>query len=211
MSDRLGILDRLLTFVDRPWKAVALVVLMVVCGTGWVLYEKRDTLLEAWLTPTTPELRTGLMPAALAKLVTETDADLSCRFGRSIWRPTAQWFLGARRHDGERPVIPNPRRLPVIVHSTDVRSVVEVLDGTPACVNLPALSSPLARRLEERGMKRGCIMPIPPSRERSLGRSISPGPRRPTRKPKAWRSARPARSPARWRRIDERNQPRDGA
>ncbi len=82
----------------------------------------------------------------------------------------SQWFLAARRRDGERPVIPTPRRLPVIVHSSDVRTlVVAVMDGNPTCVDLMDTGSPVARRLEERGMKRGCAIPIPPDQETLLG------------------------------------------
>ena len=126
---------------DRPWKAFALAGLLIVGGAGWIIYEKRDTLLEAWLTPTTPELRTDAIPAALAKLTTETDADIV-----QIWAvdlgSNSQTFLGARRHDGERPVIPSPRRLPIIVHSSDIKALVAVMDGAPACADLSGHQAP---------------------------------------------------------------------
>ncbi len=85
MSDRLGILDRVLAWIgDKPWKAFAIVVAVLILGAGWVLYEKRDTLLEAWLTPSTPELRTSLIPEALAKLAAPRPTPISCRSGLSI-------------------------------------------------------------------------------------------------------------------------------
>ena len=46
-----GVVDRFIKFVDRPWKAVTVIVLVVICGVGWFVYEKRDELFEAWLTP----------------------------------------------------------------------------------------------------------------------------------------------------------------
>jgi hypothetical protein len=164
-----GIVDRVLAFIgDKPWKAAFIVVLIVIGGVGWVLYEKRDTLLEAWLTPDLPELKTDAIPDALSKLSTETNADLV-----QIWAvdlsANSQWFLGARRHDGDRPVIPSPRRLPIIDHTSDVRRLVDVLDGQPVCVDLEANGTPVARRLAERGMKRGCAVPIPPSPESFVG------------------------------------------
>jgi hypothetical protein len=163
-----GIVDRVLHFIDRPWKAVTVVVLILILGIGWVVYEKRNELFEAWLTPDTPELKTADIPEALSKLAAETNADLV-----QIWAvdlsSNSQWFLGARRHDGERPVIPSPRRLPIIDHTSDVKRLVNVLDGQPVCVDLDLAGTPVARRLAERGMRRGCAIPIPPNPESFVG------------------------------------------
>lgn len=163
-----GIIDRVLRFIDRPWKAAVVVVLLVLLGAGFLIYDKRDVLFEAWLTPSMTELRRGDVPEALNKLTTETDAELV-----QIWEvelaSNSQWFLGARRHDGERPVIPSPRRLPIIDHTSDVKRLVDVLEGYPVCVNLSLEGTPVARRLAERGMKRGCAIPIPPNPETFVG------------------------------------------
>lgn len=163
-----GLVDRLLSYMDAPWKAFVVVVLVVLSGVGWVLYEKRDLLLEEWLTPDTPELRTKLIPGALERLTTETSADLV-----QIWAvdlsANSQTFIGARTHDGERPVIPSPRRLPIIDRKSDIGKLIEVLEGHPVCVDIDMTGTPVARRLRERGLKRGCAIPIPPSSESFLG------------------------------------------
>jgi len=163
-----GIVDRVLRFMDQPWKAVAVVVLLILCGVGWIVYDKRDELFEAWLTPSAPELKKSEVPMALDKLASETDADLV-----QIWAvdlpSNSQWFLGARLHSGERPVIPSPRRLPIIDHTSDISRLVEVLDGRPTCVDLETTGTPVARRLAERGMHRGCAIPIPPGPESFVG------------------------------------------
>jgi hypothetical protein len=164
-----GIVDRVLGFIgDKPWKAAFVVVLIVLCGFGWVAYEKRDEILEAWLTPSAPELKTDLIPEALAKLSSETSADLV-----QIWAvdlaSNSQWFIAARRHDGDRPVIPAPRRLPIIVHTSDVRALINAMEGHPTCLDLEKNGSPLARRLADRGMKRGCAIPIPPNPDSFVG------------------------------------------
>ena len=127
------------------------------------------------------------VPAALDKLVVETQADLV-----QIWsvdmQANAQRFIGARRNDGERPVIPNPRRLPVIVTTSDIKALVSVISGTPVCGALGGAptpdgalggaptpdgssneGSPLIRRLAGRGMKRACAIPIPTSPEAFVG------------------------------------------
>jgi hypothetical protein len=163
-----GVVDRVLRYIDKPWKATVVILLILIVGFGWVAYEKRDELFEAWLTPSAPELKTADVPEALDALTKETDADIV-----QVWAidlgSNSQWFIGARRHDGERPVIPSPRRLPVIVHTSDVKALVAVMDGAPSCVDLSDAGSPIARRLEARGMKRGCAVPIPPGPESFVG------------------------------------------
>lgn len=129
MSDpRAGYLSTLLAYIDRPWKAVVVVVLVLVGGAGWIAYEKRDVLIENWMTPSEPELRTALIPDALGVLATETSADLIQVWSVDLPANTQQ-FIAARRHDGERPVIPTPRRLPVITTVSSAKALVDVLAG----------------------------------------------------------------------------------
>ena len=164
-----GLLGQILAYVDRPWRVVAIVVLFVVGGAGWIVYEQRDELIEAWLTPSAVSLKADAVPAALEKLVEDSGADLV-----QVWSVdlsvNSQRFIGARRHDGERPVIPEPRRLPVIVRTSDLQVLVDVINGHPACSDITlATPSPVVHRLAERGMQRACAIPIPPSPDAFVG------------------------------------------
>jgi hypothetical protein len=164
-----NLLGALLSYADRPWKVVALIALILVGGAAWIAYEKRDELLEAWLTPSEIALQTDAVPAALEKLISESGADLV-----QIWSvdlsANSQRFIAARRRDGERPVIPEPRRLPVIVRATDLQVLVDVINGHPACADVTlAAPSPVVHRLAERGMTRACAIPIPTSPEAFVG------------------------------------------
>lgn len=167
-GDKSGFIGTVLAYVDRPWKVVAVIAMFIIGGIGWVAYEQRDELIEAWLTPASAELATHAVAAALEKLTEDTDADLI-----QVWSvdlgSNSQRFLAARRKDGERPIIPNPRRLPVITTTSDVKALVDVLNGHPACGNTEGYPSLLMRRLADRGMKRACAMPIPPSPEAFVG------------------------------------------
>lgn len=164
-----GLLGQVLSFIDKPWKVAAVVILFVVGGAGWIVYEKREQLLESWLTPSAVALKTGEVPAALEKLVELTGADLI-----QIWEidlgANVQRFIGARRHDGQRPVIPEPRRLPVITARSDMKVLVDILGGRPACADISsATHSPVIARLADRGFKRACAVPIPPGPEAFVG------------------------------------------
>lgn len=163
-----GVVAAIAAYVDRPWKAAVVIAFFVIGGFGWVLYEKRDAIIENWMTPDQPELRTALVPEALEKLAEATDADLV-----QVWAVdlavNSQQFIAARRRDGERPVIPSPRRLPVITTASSAKTLVDVLNGHPVCVDLTTTGTPLTERLAQRGMKRGCAIPIPPSAEAFVG------------------------------------------
>jgi hypothetical protein len=93
-----------------------------------------------------------------------------------IWSPDLgrnnQSFLGARRHDGGRPVIPNPRDLPIFEKEhirQDIRGVVNVIEGHPTCLALSDSGSAIARRLADRGISWGCAVPIPPGPDAFVG------------------------------------------
>jgi hypothetical protein len=163
-----GIISQILGYIDSPWKAAVVILLFIIGGTGWVLYENREAIIESWLTPDQVVLKTHEIPQALSHLVEQTGADLV-----QIWSidlgSNSQKFIAARRRDGERPVIPNPRRLPVIVTTSDMRKLVQVLEGSPVCVDLSEEKGPLSRRLFERNMRRGCAVPIPPHHTAFVG------------------------------------------
>ena len=164
----LGVVERVLKFIDKPWKAFAIVMLAVVGFVGWFVYTHSDELFEAWMTPSEVRLRTENVTEALTKLIEETSADLV-----QVWSvdlPTnSQHFIAARRHDGERPVVLSPRRLPIIVSVSDVLALERVLEGRPHCTDLSEHGTPLVKRLHERGMKRACAIPIPPSAQAFVG------------------------------------------
>lgn len=163
-----GFASSLLTYIDRPWKAFVVVGLAVVGFVGWIFYSHQNEFIEAWMTPSETSLKVTDVPGALEKLTQETSADLV-----QIWSvdlpANVQRFLGARRHDGDRPVIPEPRRLPIIVHASDIKIVLEVLNGAPACLDLTTHGTPMAARMADRGFTRGCAVPIPPGPSAFVG------------------------------------------
>jgi hypothetical protein len=163
-----GIIGTVLAYVDRPWKLFSVIALFIVGGLGWTLYQSRDEIIEAWLTPSEVELKTSDVAPALEKLVEDVDADLI-----QVWAvdlgSNSQRFLAARRKDGERPFIPSPRRLPVMTTASDVEALVNIMNGHPACLAPDDKATALMRRLADRGMVWVCGIPIPPSPEAFVG------------------------------------------
>lgn len=160
-----GLLATLLGYIDRPWKVLAVIALIIVGGAAWIVYDKRDELIESLLTPSALTLKTADVPAVLDKLVQDSGADVV-----QVWSvdlsSNSQRFIAARNKDGTRPVIPDPRRLPVVVRTSDMKVLVDVLNGHPACADInTGVSSPVVHRLAERGMTRACATPVPPTSE----------------------------------------------
>jgi hypothetical protein len=160
-----GLLGQVFGYIDKPWKVLAVIVLIIFGGGAYLIWDMRQMILESWLTPTSsdkPVLLVNDVPAALEKIVEESTADMV-----QIWavdlNQNSQRFIAARKKDGTRPPIPEPRRLPIIVTSSDAKRLADVIAGNPVCLDIPPTGSPLARRLAEKGMKRGCAVPIPPS------------------------------------------------
>src|SRR5262249_48787248 len=73
-----SVVERVLAFLDRPWKAVALALLLVVGGTGWVIWTERERLFDVLLAPRAglAVFRLGSLPEALTDLLWQTTADL---------------------------------------------------------------------------------------------------------------------------------------
>jgi uncharacterized membrane protein len=163
-----GLLDRALAFAaGGPWKAVFIIALIIVGGGGYIVYEKRDELLENWLTPSAPQLvETNEIVLEIEKLIAENDIDLV-----QVWKVVGsnQQFVAARRKDGERPVIPEPRILPIMDRESDPKNVAAVLAGYPRCLDLTTAGTALARRLADRNYNRGCAVAIPPDGGQVLG------------------------------------------
>ena len=157
-----GLLGQVFAYIDKPWKAVVVVALIIIGGGMWILYDKREEFLEAWLTPNRVYLKINEVPDALEKAVQESGADLV-----QIWQvdleQNSQRFVAARRKDGQRAAIPEPRRLPIITNAVDVKGLADVISGNPYCIDLTAKGSAINRRLFDRGFLRGCAIPIPPS------------------------------------------------
>jgi hypothetical protein len=159
-----GLVAQILAFASTPTKAAILIVLALVLGAGWALYQKRDEIIDHILRANSdaiPELRLDAIPAALAALTRDTGADLVQVWSVDLYA-NSQWFIAAKRHDAMPPVIPAPRRLPIIVRSTDVNALINILEGHPTCFDLADTGSPIASRLAELGLRRACARTLDP-------------------------------------------------
>jgi hypothetical protein len=157
-----GVLDRLLTFIDRPWKVFAIAFLFVIGGFGFVLYQQRTTIVQIVLRGyVTPHLTISRFTEIAPSLLKATGADMielmTVDMEANLATPVAS--LG---RDGQPwKVSPLPRS--VIDISSNIATVVDFIEGQPSCANL-SINDAVPQRRDEAtlGIQRMCVIAVPP-------------------------------------------------
>jgi hypothetical protein len=166
----LSAVDRLLGFVDRPWKLVAVVVLVVTGIAGVIGWEERAAIAEAVLHGLVkPRLETGRFTSIFAnRLMTETSADLAVLASISLHDNLIRDIDGYRRGEaGWRPPV-NPR--PLFYAVRDPLLLVGLMEGKPICRDIGADGGASEERmLAELGMRRRCYVAVPPVLDALVG------------------------------------------
>lgn len=167
MSDRLGIVDRVLSFIDRPWKAIVILVFVVVLGVGYAFWEKRAEFADAILRY---EVHPQLLPTRFKvlglKLMKATDADAVMLVSGNLNTNTARDIDGYDRE--ERPWVALTGLRPVIYPETSVEIIIRLLANEVVCYDVTDGGGEV--RAEERaGFKRACVVVIPPLPNQLVG------------------------------------------
>jgi len=173
-AGRNDLVSRILGYMDRPWKAVVVVLLLILIGVGYAAWVERDKLTAVLLAPPHHGLvlvSTSELHDAAARLVTIDQAAMAQVWAFDIRGNAVRFITGVNR-DGSpwRPEdLQLPERLPVLVSGGDTSALVSILRGNAVCqdiaVTMPSL---LIERLAKAGVRRMCAVPIPPISGRVL-------------------------------------------
>lgn len=160
MSDRLGIIDRVLAFMDRPWRAIVVIILVIILGIGWALWDYRAQIAEAILTRTVlPRLEIARFDTIGLALLKTTGADAVMLISGDLNKNVATNLKGFDK-DGQ-PWLAMTGARPILFNDYPVSWLIRFLSGQVICSNI--IDGGEEMRAEERlGMKRSCVAPIPP-------------------------------------------------
>lgn len=154
----------LLDYMQRPWQAITIILIIVILGLGWIVWSERANLIDLLRISgrrTGPlVLRQNLLPD-INGLLNDTSADLVAVWSVDLGANVQRLVLDSKRGDGDW--APDLRVLPVLSNQSNVGRIVTLLAGQPVCdstsVNPANL---LLRRAAQDGYSWFCAVPIPP-------------------------------------------------
>ena len=158
-----GIVRAILGYVDRPWKALFITVVVVLLGLGWLVHER-------------PEYLKEIVDRGRSPLHLRSDADLVGTIdyffagfnvdGVGIWEANLAANLlilrVARLRDGT-PWKIGPSPTSFAGADKDKRILIALIRGEPACADPKTLPSAIAKSAVASGMVYLCYVPEPPS------------------------------------------------
>jgi hypothetical protein len=164
----LSLIDRLIGYVDRPWKIFAVACLVLTGVVGMALWENRaglaEAVLQSWVKPT---LRADRFPKIAARLQAATGADLVLIAEVAIRTNLITNVDGLLRNNpGWQPQL-TPR--PLFGAIRDPQRYVQFIEGRAVCHDLDAGGADEERAEVALGLKRRCYIAIPPVLDALVG------------------------------------------
>lgn len=170
VANALGtVLDKVFAFIDKPWKAVALIFLIIAGGLVYVIYLQRHELTQALLhhnEQTAPVLQTAKFPSEGAKLLLTAHADSVSIY--SIEMNTNTLALKYNK-SVEGVGMPSPTPRPVILNAQDATLFLTLFQERALCANPEEIDRPGSADALARGIRRFCFVLIPPVPPYALG------------------------------------------
>ena len=164
----LGAVDKILRFVDRPWKIAAVVVLALTLVLGMTLWEKRGELAEAILEHyVTPRLEPARFPKLARLLINETGAEVVVLAEVSARTNLIKNVDGAKRGDPGWEPQKSPR--PLFAVMRDPVAVVDLIEGRVSCRDIATQDGIEDQELARLGLKRRCYVAVPPVLDALVG------------------------------------------
>jgi hypothetical protein len=156
-----GVLDRVLGYVNSPFRLVAIVVLTILGIVAYTVWEKRAEIAEAVLHHTiTPRLEPGEFAKLAPVLMNETRADVVVLIQIELYNNVGRTIAGIARDDPGWKPSPAPR--PVLIDGGPAR-VVRLIEGGVECYDITADNPhPTAREAAALGITRACAIGVPP-------------------------------------------------
>lgn len=159
---------RILAFIDRPWKAAVIILLLLIGGAGALIWDKRDVLVEGMFTKKVyaPVLVT-VFEEQFTRLRQATGTGLIMFWGVSLTQNDIVFIAGEEDGKAWYPHDQNmPDQLPAIGDNRDPENVLAIVQGRNICNNVETAqgSGLIIRYMRTHAYQRFCIIPVKPPR-----------------------------------------------
>jgi hypothetical protein len=159
----LGLVPRLLDYMSTPWRAIMIIILVVLCGVGYALWTERAALIMALsqrqsLVHLIDKIQ---LKPVLSDLLVHTHADLVMVWSVDFAQNELLFDTSVKRGGG---IWPEGGIIPAVTEASHVKTVVRLLNGEVVCdppQNYP--SNLLLRHLATDGYAYLWAVPVPPA------------------------------------------------
>lgn len=160
----LDLIDRVFSWMDRPWKAFALAGLAILIALGWGGWLSRDAIVDAWkMSSGRPILKRSELPEIMKRLRSETGADIVALWSLNLMANAMNFEEGLGDHGKPWEFV--PKRLPAIRDPISTPAgLATIMSGQTVCRETPSSSDDLVnRRMRAENIVYLCLIPVPPA------------------------------------------------
>ena len=156
------VFERLLTYADKPWKAVVILVLVIICGLGWMVWTERARIADVVLTNahTRAALNDAAFVNAAPQLLRDTRGDIALLVEVEIGDNLMHDRIGIDT-DGNR-WVPTTGPQQALHPDSSMPFLVKFLANEVVCSDSAEAVNDDARALAAKGYARMCIVAVPP-------------------------------------------------
>lgn len=158
-----SIIDRLLTYVDKPWKVAALIIVAAVGLVGFIVYENRAQIAQIILQDfVTPKLRDNKFKQLASDLLRDSGADFVQLLSVELDQNTFHFRDGYEKDGGSWPLGPSPQTL--ISEASEPGFIAQIIEGHVVCFNSADINKETqgSRIADRYGISRYCVIGVPP-------------------------------------------------
>ena len=163
------ILDRVLSYADKPWEAIIILLAIIICGLGWIIWTERARIADYVLNDVAARaaLREDTFTADAARLLRDTRGDLALLIELKLGDNLMIDRVGIDR-DGNR-WIPSTGPQAALLPDSSMPFLVHFLANETVCLDTAAGKSEDIAALAAKGYQRMCMVSIPPILGATLG------------------------------------------
>lgn len=163
----LQLIGRVLDYMSSPWRAVVVVLLLIICGLSYAIWHERERLLNTYAPIVRPSVIKSDVSPELDDLLNQVHLDIVALWSIDLGNNSARFVQGRQKGGGAWNF--QPRLIPAIVDQIDRKALVDLLDGKPVCFDsLNLMNGIVPQRLFEIGIVHMCLIRVPPAQSSSI-------------------------------------------